>query len=260
MTRLDPLPTEEDLHRFYAEGYRAEHEPGISPEEAHRTELPEARTRVERLAPLLGPKLSLLEIGSSSGAFVASVSPFVKSAAGVEPARVHRQWAKDKLGAELVEKLEDLGSRRFDRIVLFHVLEHVRQPVEFTKRLLALLAPSGKLVVEVPSASDALITLYKVPAYPIFYYQNAHLWYFTADTLTRVAQAAGGKAEITGVQRYDLSNHLRWLETGKPGGMGFYKNVFPPATDQAYRESLVRAGRADTLWAVIEPAPITHPR
>jgi SAM-dependent methyltransferase len=248
------MPTEEELHRFYAEGYRAEHEPGVGPETAHRMELPEARARVERLTPLLGPALSLLEIGSSSGAFVASVSPFVRSAAGVEPARVHRQWAKDNLGATLFEKLDDVGTLRFDRIVLFHVLEHVREPIRFVKTLLALLNPGGKLVVEVPSASDALLTLYQVPDYPAFYYQNAHLWYFTPETLALVARAAGAEADIKGVQRYDLSNHLRWLQTGKPGGMGFYKNVFSPAVDLAYRESLVRAGRADTLWAVIEPA------
>ncbi|MEK7383781.1 MAG: hypothetical protein AAB262_10930 [Elusimicrobiota bacterium] len=80
----------------------------------------------------------------------------------------------------------------------------------------------------------------------------------TACFLTRTALVAGAKAEVTGIQRYDLSNHLRWLETGKPGGMGFYKDVFTPAVDLAYRESLVRAGRADTLWAVIESATGAH--
>jgi SAM-dependent methyltransferase len=252
LVRLHPLPTEEELAKFYAEDYRHEHEPGVEPEEARRTELPEARARVQRLMPLLKSRPKLLEIGSSSGAFLDSARPFAGSVMGVEPGRRHREWAKKELGLTMAPSL-DAVTEKFDLIVLFHVLEHVRHPVEFLKGLLSRLNPGGKVVVEVPSDNDALLSVYKTEAYPPFYYQNAHLWYFTAPTLSGIAEKAGATAEVRQLQRYDLSNHMRWLATGKPGGMGYYQDLFPAALDQAYREALERAGVADTLWAVIAP-------
>ncbi|MFH1725870.1 MAG: class I SAM-dependent methyltransferase [Elusimicrobiota bacterium] len=251
LVRLDPLPTEEDLKKFYAETYRTEYDPGVSPERKHNEDLPEARERVGRLGGLLNPGTSLLELGSGSGAFLHSVRPLVGRVTGIEPTVAYRRWANEKLGLEIREKLEDVEDRGFDLIVLFHVLEHVLRPVEFIESLLARLKPGGRIAVEVPDVEDALLTLYRLPAYAAFYYQNAHLWYFSKSTLERAARAAGAEADIAGVQRYDLSNHIRWLLTGKPGGTGFYGRVFPGSLNKAYAEALVRAGHADTLWAVL---------
>ncbi|MCX5796515.1 MAG: class I SAM-dependent methyltransferase [Elusimicrobia bacterium] len=249
---LDPLPTEDELAKFYSEHYRDEHEPGVPPAQAYRQELPEARRRVERLKTLLAPELSLLEIGASSGAFLDAARPFLGGVTGVEPSHRHRAWASAELRLAMVDALDALGEQRYDRIVLFHVLEHVRHPVAFLRGLLGRLKPGGRVVVEVPSVDDALIALYRLPAYAPFYYQDAHLWYFSPQTLGQAARQAGARPEISGVQRYDLSNHLRWMLTGKPGGLGFYGRLFPGSLDQAYGEALVRAGHADTLWAVLE--------
>jgi O-methyltransferase involved in polyketide biosynthesis len=129
------------------------------------------------------------------------------------------------------------------------VLEHVREPTRFLAQLAERLAPGGRLVVEVPNVDDALVRLYEIPAYRRFYYQKAHLWYFSASTLAEVLSQAGLTAEVAGVQRYDLSNHLRWAISGASGGSGFYSSVLTPDVDAAYADALTRAGHADTLWA-----------
>lgn len=250
LVRLGPLPTEDELKAYYTDSYREAHEPGLAPEGAYRTELPEARARVERLRPLLGPQSSVLELGASSGAFVDSLRPFVKSAVGVEPSVRHRTWARETLGLEMLADLSDARGRRFDAVVLFHVLEHVRHPVEFLKELSGLLAPGGFLGIEVPNADDALLSAYKVPAFGPFYYQDAHLWYFNGDTLSRALKAAGLAAEVSWIQRYDLSNHLHWLGAGVPGGKGRYAGLLGPAVDAAYADALCRARVSDTLWTV----------
>lgn len=250
LVRLSPLPSEAELKAYYADSYREAHEPGLAPEGAYRAELPEARARVERLRPLLGPQSSVLELGASSGAFVDSLRPFVKSAVGVEPSVRHRTWAQKTLGLEMLADLADAGGRRFDAVVLFHVLEHVRHPVEFLKKLSGLLAPGGFLGIEVPNADDALLSTYKVPAFGPFYYQDAHLWYFAGDTLSRALESAGLAPEVSWIQRYDLSNHLHWLGAGAPGGKGRYAGLLGPAVDAAYGEALCRARVSDTLWTV----------
>jgi hypothetical protein len=106
------------------------------------------------------------------------------------------------------------------------------------------------VVIEVPNVDDALVVLYRVPRYLAFYYQKAHLYYFSRSTLARTLELAGLRAKVDGIQRYDLGNHLRWMLTGEPGGQGYYDQVLPPSVHAAYGEALVRAGHGDTLWAV----------
>lgn len=201
--------------------------------------------------PLLSPEADLLEIGGGSGAFAVSVRPHVASATVVEPDESARAFFAERLGIRSVDTVEALAEGdRFDLVVLFHVLEHVLDPVAFVTRLGALLRPGGRIVCEVPNVHDALVSLYAVESYLPFYYQKAHLWYFSPATLRQVFERAQLSAEIRGVQRYDLSNHVRWMLAGEPGGQGHYADVFPPGALAAYADALVAAGHADTLWAV----------
>lgn len=247
---LWPRPTEDRLASYYEGEYRAEYDGAVSPETTYRRVVAEARTRVGRLTPHLTAETRLLELGASCGAFLEAVRPFVGSVTGVEPGKEHRVWGASRLGLEMFANVADVTGRRFDVIVLFHTLEHIADPITFLQILAVHLALGGKIVIEVPNVDDALLTLYRIPSFAPFYYQRGHLYYFSSDTLRRTIAAAGGTGEVIGVQRYDLANHIRWMLTGEPGGHGFYGSVFSEGLDVAYRESLVRAGYADTLWAV----------
>jgi 2-polyprenyl-3-methyl-5-hydroxy-6-metoxy-1,4-benzoquinol methylase len=245
-----PRPSASDLAEYYATEYRKEYDAGVAVEAAYREAVPEARARVARVRPLLAPGTRLLEVGADCGAFLEAVRPFVASVTGVEPGDEHCTWGRSQLGLEMVGDATDVGDRRFDVIVLFHTLEHLPDPVQSLRDLATRLAPGGRIVLEVPNVEDALVTMYSTPAILRFYYQRAHLFYFSAATLARTIAAAGGAASVTGVQRYDLSNHLRWLHTGEPGGQGYFSAVLTPEVHAAYAEALIRAGRSDTLWAV----------
>lgn len=210
----------------------------------------EARQRVGRLKDMLKPSMSVLDVGANAGAFLKEVEPYVSSVIGIEPGDSHRAWASRELGLTFVKDITELGDRKFDVIALFHTLEHVWNPVDFLRVLGRYLVPGGIIVIEVPNVNDALVALYKIPAYVTFYYQKAHLYYFSHATLAKTIAAAGGRAEITGLQRYDLSNHLRWAIDGQPGGQGYYNAVLVDQVQTAYAEALVQAGFSDTLWAV----------
>lgn len=242
-----PRPTAEELARYYADDYRADYEePSLA--ERHAGDRSDALRRVAALGPLLGPSVALLEVGSGSGAFLESVRPHVGSALGVEPERAAREWLAARGGPPLLPELDAVDGS-FDLIVAFHVLEHVPDPVGFLRRLRPLLREHGTLVVEVPSVDDVLVAVYGAGAYLPFYYQKAHLSYFSPATLARALRLAGYEARVEGVQRYGLGNHLHWALEGRPGGQGAYPEVVAPEVDAVYAAALVRAGRADTLWA-----------
>ncbi len=247
---LSPQPSERELSRYYEGRYRADY--GDAPvEKRFATDLVEARARVRRILPLVRPGARVLEIGAGSGAFLESLRPHARSLTGVEPDTASRHWMETELRLRVYAGIGRIGSReRFDAIFAFHVVEHVLGPVGFLRSLRPLLAARGLIFIETPNVRDALVEVYKVPAYLPFYYQRAHLTYFSRDTLSSALEKAGFVATIDYLQRYDLSNHLYWMLEGKPGGMAKYRDVISRAADAAYSSSLVRTGRADTLWAV----------
>jgi len=252
---LWPRPTGEELRRYYAIG-EVYHEEDGDPSVAKRyiTEMDEARVRVRRLLPLLKPDTRLLEVGSGSGAFLDAVRPYVSDLMGVEPNAPSRDLIRQQIRIPVVERVDDVlkEAKSFDLVALFHVLEHVPEPVRFLQDVARLLRSDGRLVVEVPNVDDTLVAVYQIPAYLRFYYQKAHLYYFSTDTLMLVFNQAGFDATIEGIQRYNLSNHIRWMLTGKPGGQGYYNDILLPSVHTAYADALIRAGHSDTLWAIAQ--------
>ena len=249
---LWPRPDEREAAAYYAEDYHPDYgEPPV--EERYVPDLDEARVRVRRLLDVLGPDKALLEVGGGTGAFATSVAPYVGAVTVVEPENDARRFMHS-MGVRAVAAIDELPQESFNLVVLFHVLEHVPSPTTFAASLRRLLRPNGRLVVEVPNVDDALVARYEVEDYIPFYYQRAHLYYFSAATLRFALEGAGLDVDIRGVQRYDLSNHLRWMLTGEPGGHGHYGELFTPGLLTAYADALVAAGHADTLWAVARVA------
>jgi hypothetical protein len=218
-----PRPTQEVLDAYYRDGqyekdyggYDATSDPG------------QAWERIQRLKAdaLLNDHAAVGEVGPGSGAFL------------------------DLAGALGFSASEHKPGERYDLVVAFHVLEHTLWPFVELKKWAMTLAPNGRLVVEVPSASDALLTEYDCEAFAVWTYSKAHLQYFTEGTLRRAFCAAGLEVSIRPLQRYGLANHLNWLRNGRTH-QGEFRYVVSAEADLAYRESLVRRGCADTLWAV----------
>jgi hypothetical protein len=104
-------------------------------------------------------------------------------------------------------------------ITAFHVIEQLPDPREMVRALAARLKDGGRLVIEVPSSEDALLTLYENDAFQRFTYWSQQLFLFNTETLRRLAEQAGLRVvSIQQFQRYPLSNHLHWLSRDRPGG------------------------------------------
>lgn len=71
---------------------------------------------------------------------------------------------------------------------LSHVLEHLKEPVQFLNSLKKWLSEDGIIYIEVPSLKWVQ-TIWKHDL--LLHLQNAHIWYFTALTLKTLLSRAG---------------------------------------------------------------------
>jgi 2-polyprenyl-3-methyl-5-hydroxy-6-metoxy-1,4-benzoquinol methylase len=173
----------------------------------------------------------------------------------VEPSGVFSDYVRER-GLPCYQSLDQLtvsegAAATYDLILHYYVLEHLRDPVDFLRRQLALLKPGGTIIFEVPNANDALATLYDIAAYERFIWVVSHHWYFSERSLAHVMKSAGGTGEVRLDQRYDLSNHLIWARDGKPGGMARFTAVLGKDVEDHYRQALIRARRCDTLIGIL---------
>ena len=174
-------------------------------------------------------------------------------AEGVELERRVREHWQDHI--MMYPDVESVGTNRYDVITGFHVIEHLTDPRTMLKTLGTKLAKNGRMVIEVPSSEDALLTLYVSEPFQKFTYWSQHLYLFGAEALRRLAEQAGLRiVSINQYQRYPLSNHLHWLSHSEPGGHAKWAFLDSPELTAAYASSLARIGKCDTLIAHLEAA------
>jgi 2-polyprenyl-3-methyl-5-hydroxy-6-metoxy-1,4-benzoquinol methylase len=191
----------------------------------------------------------VLDIGCGDGQFLALAKTVASVAVGCEP---DKQWAAHhkKLDINVVSDVSLLGEQaRFDVITMFHVLEHIPEPLLFLAGAKARLAGGGGvLIVEVPSANDALLTLYENRVFSEFTYWSCHLYLHTPETLQMLMEKAGFRTvELRQYQRYPLANHLYWLARGRPGGQKIWTELDDPTLNAAYARVLAEQGKCDTI-------------
>lgn len=210
LTYVDPLPSAAELASFYAERYRREYKSAEAPRVKHifragRVALERFRT----VALLAQPPARVLDCGAGGGEFAYLLASRGYRLTGIEPNDGYREFARAEYGIDLRPgTLDDasFAAGEFDLITIFHALEHFRDPRAGLAKLAAWLKPGGHLYVEVPNALTEVSS-------PSNLYHDAHLFYFAADPLTRLARAAGlapllvdgapSKANLTAVFRRD---------------------------------------------------------
>lgn len=121
---------------------------------------------LRRISTLTGRKidqLRLLDVGCSSGAFVAVAGQFGVHAEGVEPSIGPAGTAQEK-GLQVYQGfLEDVGlpAERYNVITLFEVIEHLRDPLPLLGECRRLLLPGGILVVRTGNTASWTVGLMK---------------------------------------------------------------------------------------------------
>ncbi len=209
--------------------------------------------RFGQLQPLIANR-NFMDVGCGAGGVLLLAREHSKKALGVEPQSRWRAVLTDA-GVSTLASLADVPDASQDVISLFHVLEHIPDPVPFLRELVSKSAPGGRILIEVPNADDALLSLYRNKAFSEFTYWSPHLFLYNPATLARLLEKAGlarGRFTISQFQRYPLSNHLMWLAENRPGGHAAWSFLDSPALSDAYAAALASQGRCDTLIAWID--------
>jgi len=225
-----------------------------SPERHFLSNQREVRRRMPFLESYLTKAQEILEIGCSSGFMLSALKDRGMDVYGLDPSEGFIEYVRSK-GIQVKKTLEELKENHdtaFDLILHYYVLEHIRNPLAFISQYMELLNDTGKMIFEVPCATDPLIELYKVPAFDRFYWSVAHHWYFNRESLAALLKKTGYGFELFPDQRYDISNHMTWMQEGKPGGLGRYSHIFGSELDRLYKEKLKDNWLCDTIIAVVK--------
>lgn len=213
--------------------------------------------RFAKICDLFPSHGGVLEIGAAEGDFLSKLRaerPELRLLS-VEP---DRKTADARNAVGLAGDYADIetavsAGASADVVCLFHVFEHIADPRAFLDTSGRLLKSSGRMIIEVPSLDDPLLSIYRCGAYEAFYFQRQHPFVYSARSLGRVLEANGFRVlEMRPYQRYGLENHLTWLTHGKPGGDEQFKHMFG-GLDRQYRKELEKAGKTDTIIAVAAP-------
>lgn len=192
----------------------------------------------------------VLEFGCGNGGFLKEISSQCQTVTGVELESNAIKYLNNE-GIYTVSKLEKLD-KTYDVIFLFHVLEHLTDPVSQLQELKKFLKKDGCVWIETPNADDALITLYECEEFKNFTFWSEHVILYNAITIERLIIKAGFNLEkVDFVQRYPLSNHLYWLSQARPGGHLRWKNMNTIELMDAYADVLKNNGKSDTIVAKI---------
>lgn len=165
----------------------------------------------------------VLDFGCGNAGFLNFVKSVCKKAYGVELQKAFQDYFKS-CGLDVFSDIAELPEK-VDYITMFHVLEHLKNPVEELKKLKEHLTDNGRVHIEVPNSKDALLSLYQCKSFADFVFWSCHLFVYNSAVLKNIAQKAGFKVlRIEYIQRYTLMNHLHWLFCNKPAGHKVWKN------------------------------------
>ena len=201
------------------------------------------------------PNRRFLDFGCGAGGFLLKVRDLAATAHGVESERRlknHFQNHDLTVFQDLSDIPNDIRGGGYDIITMFHVLEHITDPKAILGELSEMMADDGQIVVEVPNADDALLTLYNNGPFSHFTYWSCHLFFYTEQTLKMLFSQINLKINyMQQVQRYPLANHLYWLANGKPGGHRKWHFLDSLELHAAYEKQLAAIGKCDTIVASV---------
>ncbi|MBD8875188.1 class I SAM-dependent methyltransferase [Roseibium polysiphoniae] len=193
----------------------------------------------------------IADFGCGEGAFLQAVSSDAGDVIGIELQESFVKALRQD-GISCVRSLQEIEDASLDALFCFHVLEHLPDPLNDLASMRAKLKPGGRLIIEVPHASDLLLSQVRCEAFKVFTLWSQHLLLHTRESLRRMVSYAGfEQVMIEGVQRYPLSNHMTWLANAKPGGHKSTLSILDtPELTAAYEAALRKIDATDTLVAV----------
>jgi SAM-dependent methyltransferase len=215
LAQIVPVPSEDDLGKYYSIDYRQSGRYGADVADAGAfprdnlfyfnrgvsvADILEARVR-ERF----GDAPSILDVGAGFGHILHALGKRFPRATRValelsDPCVRHLSSIGVEVIPALLEQFEPRG-RTFDVVILSHVLEHLRTPATAMRALRDLLSPRGLLYLEVPNIPVASLKKYPDSKWAPRY-DEPHITFFSMESLRHLIESQGLRVE--------------WIDTAGP--------------------------------------------
>jgi len=166
---------------------------------------------------------TLLDVGCGTGNFIHHCRDNGWKVVGVEPDPSARNIAKEDTKNIVHKDLHDLHDQEFDRVTLWHVLEHLPNLSDTFIRLKNLLSANGKIFIAVPNYLAWEESKFK--EYWAAYDVPRHLHHFTPNSIHVLAQNNGLEVERTYPMRLD-SFYISLLSNKNKTGYNRLVNSF----------------------------------
>ncbi|MEZ4217165.1 MAG: methyltransferase domain-containing protein [Myxococcota bacterium] len=150
--RFDPLPSDDEIAAFYPADYYGEPGSKFRPAIEGLVRAVAAR-HVRFLCEGLPAGARVLDVGCGRGVILGPLADRGYEAHGVEISADATRGVDPRAHVRIAPRLADAGyaAGTFDQIVIWHVLEHLRDPRATIEECHRILAPGGRLVVAVPN-------------------------------------------------------------------------------------------------------------
>ena len=183
--------------------------------------LPHIRRRIhDILSYAKPPPGTALDVGCGKGEVSLALASHGFQCAGIDMKKKVIDHLKEhhpevSWRCAMTDELQEEG-QIFDIITMYHVLEHISNPVECLTKITKLLRPGGLTVIEVPNMGGLEARL-KGPKW--HYYKVDHVNYFRPPDLRRVGDLSG--LEFLGMKGYQHFSHPQdvWWKDFIKGGM-----------------------------------------
>jgi 2-polyprenyl-3-methyl-5-hydroxy-6-metoxy-1,4-benzoquinol methylase len=150
------------------------------------------RSKISYFRTLDKKKPAILEIGSGKGRFIKMLTEKGYSAYGIEPSRrsfeVARSQGCDTIFNCTIQQMHAIPdlNRKYDLVILWHVLEHLEDPSENLNLLKGFLSAKGAIIVAVPNFDSWQATGGKSDWYHLD--PSRHVSHFTPGSLNVLAK------------------------------------------------------------------------
>ncbi len=170
---------------------------------------------------LAGSNHDVLDIGCGEGFFAAELAPSGNRITGIDdrvaPAHaVFERYFNADLEGGIGAVVKELNGRRFDRVLLLDVLEHLKAPEQILRQSHDVLKREGSLIVSLPNVAN--IWVRTMLLFGRFNYQQrglldrTHLRFFTRKTARRLLEENGYSIEAERETVIPIELVLGWSE------------------------------------------------
>jgi SAM-dependent methyltransferase len=183
----------------------------------------------------------ILDIGCGTGKLIYEMQSRGWEVFGVDTSAIASSYTKEKLGIKNIYNQDlldvNLPEHYFDIITLWHVIEHLSDPLGTLKRINLLLKEDGVLIIDCPNFNSLARIIFREKWFPLFL--PRHFYQFTPQILKRMLEIGGFMIEEINYMIFPTANmallkvsFIQWLgldrplETTSDGTVGIKKRPF----------------------------------